>query len=345
MTMTKLSKTFSRERSLFYIRVWNDSDQIGLSNWLGVNVLTSLFLRESSSNKMSVWYDLEEFGHVEKKIEETILADESLVDRMTQVLKEQWDKIGGYLEGDKKLASIDDFEFFFNEVVRWWSVMAIFFIIPNLEKIPQHIKDQTLAFRLQVEKYSDKIDQILVSYFESASPKHKDISFVIQPEEAFKLDREGLSSEELERIRKRLAGFALLNGELHHIQNFENVLKENDLTLEKDEISQEISEIKGQPASKGYAKGKVRLILLKSQVEELQAGEVLITEMTNPDFVLAMKKAAAIVTDEGGLTCHAAIVSRELGKPCVIGTKIATKVLKDGDEVEVDANVGIVRKI
>tara|TARA_Y100000310_G_scaffold338021_1_gene426573 strand:- start:1597 stop:1776 length:180 start_codon:yes stop_codon:yes gene_type:complete len=58
-----------------------------------------------------------------------------------------------------------------------------------------------------------------------------------------------------------------------------------------------------------------------------------------------MKKAAAFVTDEGGVTCHAAIVSREMKKPCIIGTKIATKVLKDNDLVEVDANKGIVRKI
>ena len=68
-------------------------------------------------------------------------------------------------------------------------------------------------------------------------------------------------------------------------------------------------------------------------------------EMTTPDFVPAMKKAAAIVTEQGGITSHAAIVSRELGVPCVIGTKIATRVLKDGDLVEVDANKGIVRKV
>ena len=67
--------------------------------------------------------------------------------------------------------------------------------------------------------------------------------------------------------------------------------------------------------------------------------------MTDPRYVPAMKKAAAIVTDEGGITCHAAIVSRELKKPCIIGTKIATKVLKDGDEVEVDAEKGVVKKI
>ncbi len=67
--------------------------------------------------------------------------------------------------------------------------------------------------------------------------------------------------------------------------------------------------------------------------------------MTSPDYILAMEKAAGFITDEGGLTCHAAIVAREMNKPCLIGTKIATKVLKDGDMVEVDAAKGIVKII
>jgi len=67
--------------------------------------------------------------------------------------------------------------------------------------------------------------------------------------------------------------------------------------------------------------------------------------MTTPDFMPAMQKAAAFVTDEGGITCHAGIVARELKKPCVIGTKIATQVFKDGDLVEVDAGQGTVRII
>lgn len=74
-------------------------------------------------------------------------------------------------------------------------------------------------------------------------------------------------------------------------------------------------------------------------------GDVLVTTMTHPEFLLLMKKASAIVTDEGGITCHAAIVARELGKPCIIGTKFATQVLKDGDMVEVDADSGVVRVI
>lgn len=99
----------------------------------------------------------------------------------------------------------------------------------------------------------------------------------------------------------------------------------------------------GQTASQGYAKGVARIILTQEDFGKFIEGEVLVTSMTRPEFVPLMKKAVAIVTNEGGITCHAAIVSRELGKPCVIGTKNATQVIKDGDLVEVRANHGTVR--
>jgi len=108
---------------------------------------------------------------------------------------------------------------------------------------------------------------------------------------------------------------------------------------------EEIMEIKGNVANKGYARGKVKVVLSKKDFEKFEEGEILVTSMTRPEFVPLMKKAAAVITDEGGLTCHAAIVSRELDKPCIIGTKFASNVLKDGDLVEVDANEGIVKII
>lgn len=82
--------------------------------------------------------------------------------------------------------------------------------------------------------------------------------------------------------------------------------------------------------------------MIANEAKRVKEGEVLLCAMTSPDYVPAMNRAAAIVTDEGGLLCHAAIVSRELEKPCIVGTKIATKILKDGDFVEVDANKGVV---
>jgi phosphohistidine swiveling domain-containing protein len=106
-----------------------------------------------------------------------------------------------------------------------------------------------------------------------------------------------------------------------------------------------VTTLKGVVASQGKAKGRVRVILRESEFHRFQEGEILVTAMTRPEYVPLMRTAIAIVTDEGGLTSHAAIVSRELKKPCVIGTKSATQVFKDGDEVEVNAETGIITKL
>lgn len=102
----------------------------------------------------------------------------------------------------------------------------------------------------------------------------------------------------------------------------------------------------GLPASPGFAVGRARVILNVEKINEFKAGEVLVTEMTSPDWVPAMRKAVAIVTDSGGQTSHAAIVSRELGIPCIVGTgskgKPATKSIPDGEEITVDSKLGIV---
>jgi pyruvate,water dikinase len=100
--------------------------------------------------------------------------------------------------------------------------------------------------------------------------------------------------------------------------------------------------VKGLPASPGIGAGKTHLIPAVERVSEFQGGEILVTQMTAPDWVPVMKKAKAIVTDSGGMTCHAAIVSRELGIPCIVGTKTGTKVLPSGMEVTVDATSGVV---
>lgn len=103
--------------------------------------------------------------------------------------------------------------------------------------------------------------------------------------------------------------------------------------------------IKGMVAFSGLVQGRVKLVLTGEDIKKVKRGDIMVAVMTFPNFVPAMEKAAAFVTDEGGILCHAAIVSREMKKPCVIGTKIATKVLKDGDWVEVDAIKGTVRLI
>jgi len=98
--------------------------------------------------------------------------------------------------------------------------------------------------------------------------------------------------------------------------------------------------LRGLPASPGIVKGRVKIISDPSQGSKVQYGDILVTEMTDPRFVPAMGKAKAIVTNIGGLLCHAAIVSREMRIPCVTATKKATKILKDNQEIIVDGTEG-----
>ncbi len=106
-----------------------------------------------------------------------------------------------------------------------------------------------------------------------------------------------------------------------------------------------MTEINGQCGCQGVARGTVKIVDVVADMEKVKPGDIMVAISTQPDLVPAMKKAAAFVTNQGGVTSHAAIVAREMNKPCVIGTKIATKVLKDGMQVEVDATKGVVRII
>jgi len=114
--------------------------------------------------------------------------------------------------------------------------------------------------------------------------------------------------------------------------------------LQKEDLT-EVNYFHGQTACIGKARGRVKIVNSTADLKKMKKGDILVSQMTNPDLVPAMKLAGAIVTDLGGITSHAAIVSRELKKPCVIGTKIATKVLKDGDLIEVDANNAMIKKL
>jgi len=117
----------------------------------------------------------------------------------------------------------------------------------------------------------------------------------------------------------------------------------NDLLQKK--LINKSETLTGVSASSGFAIGTVKIINRVSEFSKMQQGDILVSSNTRPEYVPVMKKAAAIITDEGGITCHAAIVSRELRIPCIVGTQVATKTLKDGMRVEVDADNGLVRII
>lgn len=148
----------------------------------------------------------------------------------------------------------------------------------------------------------------------------------------------------IEEIEERKQGYIYYNRKLYLGEKMKNFEEKEGITLVNEE-AEETNQIKGTIAQKGKTAGKAKIVFETNQLNKVEKGDILVTPMTTPDFLPAMQKASAFVTDEGGVTCHAAIISREMKKPCIIGTKIATRVLKDGDWIEVDADNGIVRKI
>lgn len=217
---------------------------------------------------------------------------------------------------------------------RYW---VILYTCATDERVSPEIKEKALVWRETDSFYDDlenKLKRLLVENYPVG-----DNQVVI----SFK-DLDNIPSAD--ELKERMKHYVYIPGEFSDtITLKEYASKHPEHQFMFDEIPADVSEIKGRSAFKGVVTGRVRVVTRKIHVPDVQEGEILVSTMTTPDFIEAMKKSAAFVTDEGGITCHAAIIAREMKKPCVIGTKIGSKVLKTGDMVEVDAGKGVVRKV
>jgi len=166
--------------------------------------------------------------------------------------------------------------------------------------------------------------------------------FYASAEELFSLyDGKKLSIADLESRHRDgfLAVYYMSGYKIIHAETY----KKEGIDKNFFKIHSDVSEIRGTTAYRGKVTGVARVLRNAKDISIFNEGEILVANQTTPEYVPAMKKAAAIVTDQGGITCHAAIVARELKLPAIIGTKIATKVIKDGDRIEVDAEKGVIR--
>jgi phosphoenolpyruvate synthase/pyruvate phosphate dikinase len=170
----------------------------------------------------------------------------------------------------------------------------------------------------------------------------KDLEWLWHQEVKELLKGKSLDKEEIKKRKRAVA--VLVDKDV--FKNFSGNEAEN---IHKKEFNLNIKGskiIKGMGATRGLVKARVKVCAgAEESLRKIKKGDILVCSMTLPDYVPAMKKSCAIITDEGGITCHAAIISRELNIPCIVGTKIATEVLKDGDLVELDAYHGVIKII
>ncbi|MFA6098892.1 MAG: PEP-utilizing enzyme [Patescibacteria group bacterium] len=161
----------------------------------------------------------------------------------------------------------------------------------------------------------------------------------------FFLNGRALSKKQIRGLRQRTRGFVYLLRNNQETVQADNRAARSLLNNFFNTRGQKV--VSGHVAHPGIVRGIVfNILLAKSHKRPARKNKIiLVSPMTHPDDIRFIRRCSAIVTDEGGMLSHAAVVARELGIPCIIGTKIATKVFKDGDKIEVDAYNGVVRKI
>jgi phosphoenolpyruvate synthase/pyruvate phosphate dikinase len=186
----------------------------------------------------------------------------------------------------------------------------------------------------QINKANALIRPLLEEVSSRFSLSYDDFIWLI-PDEINKLFTENKIPKQKIKQRQQMWAIIFDNLSINTFEGEEAKKHFNEENISGDEIT-------GQIAQKGIATGKAKIVKERKDFSKINEGDILVTGMTTPDFLPIMKKASAIITDIGGVTCHAAIVSRELEIPCVIGTNVATKVINDNDIVKVDANKGII---
>ncbi|MFA6227022.1 MAG: PEP-utilizing enzyme [Candidatus Paceibacterota bacterium] len=232
-------------------------------------------------------------------------------------------------------------------ILPFWVLYAINTSLENGEN--REVFGKTLEMYEELKKetrYPQIVKNVISKYLDAAIKTlniSEELAECIHPEELRKIinGEKSVDKTELERRAKWCAMTLDKNPLLvkfdYTTDNYPSLLSEK--------IDKDIKEIRGNVAFAGTARGRVKVVNSIDDMKKFNEGDILVSFQSSPAIMPAIVKCSALITDEGGIMCHASIISRELKKPCVIGTKIATKVLKDGDMVEVDANNGIIKII
>lgn len=216
-----------------------------------------------------------------------------------------------------------------------WPTIAVANLLGITEIFPVSNELKTICVQIRTE--TDNVLHPSLTYINSVIAKKLNIG------DAQNLLLSEIMSGQMptdDKLKEREQGWMYHKGQL--IFDREKYFKENNIEL-VDPTKGSVKVLKGNVACKGFAKGSARIVYELSELDKVQDGDVIVTPMTTPEMIPVLKKVSAIVTDEGGITCHAAIVSREMNIPCVIGTLDATRLLHDGDTLEVNADEGTVR--
>jgi phosphoenolpyruvate synthase/pyruvate phosphate dikinase len=333
----RYKKMYTRENSLIALQIWERHQCDLLREKLGSVVPFSIF--DVYDGVANVYYreDISEVWST--LITDAVKQDPNFVVKTMKWFGELLDQLE-VVWYQEKMDSVQELLTVADLASLAWVGVSISYFLPSLSDISQESQNLGMALRERSVDFLERTDRVIQNTLKHIYPNLGDLVKYLTIEE---VRSEALPSQEV--LMNRQKHYIYFGFEVYVERDIREFIREHSLIIIQENVPDSVEELHGQTAMGGLAQGIVRVVHKKSDINLLQEGEILVTAMTTPDYVPAMRKAVAFVTDEGGITCHAAIVAREFGKPCIIGTKIATKVLHTGDLVEVDADNGVVRVV
>lgn len=327
-------KVISREKTIIETEIYYRGEYEGIKSLTrNLYYFKPLFIFDKDKEITDVYYNdtaLEEdpnsiYYYMQKDIEKT--------KELYNAALSSCEYLNGVVDGDGKN------EFNYKEFIGHMLAIYPFTSLGNLagyfKNISIELKELLIDFRNNYDYILYKANEYLHGKVKNMLSKEyrEHIKFLFI-EEVFQN-----KMPSIDEIEKRKNGYVFYDNRLELIDDIPSWLQENNIVIKS---SQDGKIIKGNIAYNGTIKGKVCQVFKKEDFKKFEKGDILVTTMTTPKFTPILSLAGAIVTDEGGITCHAAIIARELKIPCIIGCKNATEVLKDGMIVEVNANEGII---
>lgn len=333
-------KYFSRDFTLANMEIWWRGEAHNDKVWMRERQpFQPYIVFEKTPDTVHCYYDSRGIRWMKEKLVEHLKKDPKLLDLIEMRLMESVLGVRSFSQKGYALSheELTEFLCIFESGYVWFEAAWWLWDMPDKELHGAVLPQSFRKLRENTQDFGPVAEPFIRTSVPRLYPNLALFTDVLRVDE--------LKNNSLPHVRElqaRQNGYFLVEGIVYTGVTREFIEAKYNLTLE-DCNGVSASEIAGTAAFPGNVTGTVRIVLNMKSLGKVSEGDILVSHMTLPAFLPALEKAAAIVTDEGGMLSHAAIVSRELRKPCIIGTKMATKVLKDGDRVEVDANHGMVR--
>lgn len=322
------SLTISRPNSLIEKSIYFNGEYEGIKSLTkNLYYFKPLFIYDSKTKSTQIYYN-------EYDLEEDPRLMYYYIDLYFDDVLNEYEKIKKYIkELNKIIDNKKDFDFnlFVDKLVSIYPFASLGQLAGHFDNITSRLRDMLYDFRFNYDYIIHKSCDYLLEYVEKNLPND------------LRLYKDYITIEEyksgifpsIDILKRRKNGYIFFDNEIV-LENYDNWLKSKNINIVVDDDST----MKGQVIFSGNVEGTVCKVFCEDDFSKVKQGDILVTPMTTPKFVKVIKKVKGIITDEGGVTCHAAIISRELKIPCIVGCKNATKILQDGDLVKLNASTG-----